>query len=230
MEHTTGSTSNTSITLTRYRHAYLLASLLLVIVARPFFVERVLGVGIIDVLLFITLIAGALTTTMDRRQVVVVGLLAAISAIARIAWLLHGTNATLYMFLGFTSTFYATIAFVLVKTLFRTTGRITMDTIYCAVSVYLLLGLLWTLAYTILELTAPGSFTFGGSQTEFDPQFERFLGFSFTTLTTLGYGNIAPATPQADAMSTLEAIIGQIYLAIVIARLVAIQVGQHEST
>lgn len=49
----------------------------------------------------------------------------------------------------------------------------------------------------------------------------RFVGFSFTTLTTLGYGNIAPATRQADSLTTLQAVIGQLHPAIVLARLVA---------
>ena len=216
--------------LTRYHHIYLLTSLLLVIAVRPFLVERVLGVGIIDIFLFITLIAGALITMADRRQVFVVGLLAAISGVARIAWRLNGSDLFLYIFLGVTLAFYAVVAFILVKALFRGADRITVDTIYCAVSVYLLLGILWAFAYAILEFTAPGSFAFGVSQADLEPQFERFLGFSFTTLTTLGYGNIAPATPQADAISTLQAIVGQIYLAIVIARLVGLQVAQGIGT
>ena len=59
---------------------------------------------------------------------------------------------------------------------------------------------------------------------------ERLIGFSYTTLTTLGYGNIAPATRQADALTTLEAMVGQIYVAIVIARLVALQITQSSSS
>ena len=55
--------------------------------------------------------------------------------------------------------------------------------------------------------------------------FWRFLGFSFATLTTLGYGNVAPATRQGDAIATAEAVVGQMYVAIVIARIVALQIA-----
>jgi len=105
--------------------------------------------------------------------------------------------------------------------------RITRDTLYQAVSVYLLLGLVGAMAYALLEVVNPGSFHFGDNTIASDARLDRFLGFSFTTLTTLGYGNISPATPKADALATFQAVAGQIYIAVVIARLVAIEIGQR---
>ena len=83
-------------------------------------------------------------------------------------------------------------------------------------------------AYALLESLVPGSFTIGGEPTPADARFDRYIGFSFTTLTTLGYGTIVPTNPRADALTSLQAIAGPVYLTIVIARLVAIQVGQQE--
>ena len=117
----------------------------------------------------------------------------------------------------------------LMRSIFRSEDRITGDTLCGAASVYLLLGLIWTMVFSILEKTAPGSFRFAG-QVGSAEQFDRFLGFSYTTLTTLGYGNVAPATPQADALATIEAIVGQFYLAVVIARFVALQIVQGSNS
>ena len=58
--------------------------------------------------------------------------------------------------------------------------------------------------------------------------FDRFLGFSFVTLSTLGYGNIVPLTPRADAMATSEAVTGQIYLTVMVARLVAMHMKNSD--
>ena len=91
----------------RYRYAYLLASLLLVITIRPFLAERVLGVGLIEAFLFITVVAGAYATAAGRRKGLILGALAALSVLARVAWLLHGTESLLYGFLGCYIAFYS---------------------------------------------------------------------------------------------------------------------------
>jgi HAE1 family hydrophobic/amphiphilic exporter-1 len=120
----------------------------------------------------------------------------------------------------------AAVAFAIVRTLFGRQSHVTSDTLCQAVSVFLLLGLVWAMAYALLEMVAPGSFAFAGVDAEGGVPYERFVGFSFTTLTTLGYGNIAPATARADAVANAEALVGQIYIAVVIARLVAIQLAE----
>ncbi len=73
-----------------------------------------------------------------------------------------------------------------------------------------------------MEILHPGSFVFSTGTLEAGFFFWRFLGFSFITLTTLGYGNVSPASEQGDALAGLEAVIGQFYVAVVIARLVAL--------
>ena len=218
------------LTSAHYRYGYLLASLVLVLFVRPFFSERIFGVVLIDVLLIATLITGAVATMAGRRLILAIGLLAILSGLTRVMWRLNGWHSFLYSFLGISIIFYSTLVVLLTTSMFRIKSRITLDTIYCAVSVYLLLGLLWTLGYLVLELAMPGSFVIGGNSVGLEQQFDRLIGFSFTTLTTLGYGNIAPTTPQADAIATLEAIVGQIYLTIVIARLIGLQIAQDSES
>ncbi len=97
-------------------------------------------------------------------------------------------------------------------------GPVTFRRIEGAIAVYLLLGLAWAYAYQLLEYTDPGSFS--GAVTQ-SGGFSSWTYFSFVTLATLGYGDIAPVHPVARSLATAEAITGQLYLAILIARLVS---------
>jgi len=209
-----------------FRFAGLLASLGLVIFLRPFIADWILGVAFVDILLFITIVAGVFSTIEHRRHFMVISALAIGSAGSQIAWLLTEENALLIAFLVLSLAFYSHIMWFLMRSLFSGEQIITRDTLFQAVSAYLLLGFTWTFGYALLEFASPGSFIFGSHSPDDGLRFERFIGFSFTTLTTLGYGNISPATPRADAMTSLQAVVGQIYLAVVIARLVAMQLTQ----
>jgi len=103
--------------------------------------------------------------------------------------------------------------------------------ISAALCLYLILGTLWGVIYNILELASPGSFKgdlLSGHSALVDP-LEHFQYFSFVTLTTLGYGDILPQTQGAAALCQTEAIIGQFYMAVLVARLVGIQVSQEFS-
>lgn len=107
--------------------------------------------------------------------------------------------------------------------------RVTTDTILGACSVYLLLGLLFAQVFLLLEQVDPGSFSELASGPGGAADVEAHRGaltyFSFVTLTTLGYGDVAPVRVPARSLSVLEAALGQLYVAIVIARLVAVQIA-----
>ncbi|MEM1013291.1 MAG: ion channel [Planctomycetota bacterium] len=212
----------------RFRFAYLLAALVLIAFVRPFLVGQLLGVGVIDLLLFVTLLAGAFAAVESRVRLMIVSGLAVLSAVSQVLLLAADVFAASIVFLVTTIAFYGMVAGSLLTTMFHG-RRVTGDTICQAISIYLLLGLLGTMGFALLEAIVPGSFTFANAAAEANERFDRFLGFSFVTLTTLGYGNISPATPRADALATALAAAGQIYLAIVVARLVGIQVGQQQA-
>ncbi len=110
-------------------------------------------------------------------------------------------------------------------------GRVTGDKIAGAISAYLLLGLLWAIAGGLLELLVPGSFNSpaaidldSGAAAEY-----AFIYYSFTTLTTLGYGDITPANPWSETLAWTEAVVGQLFIAILIARLVGLHI-YHSTT
>jgi len=105
-------------------------------------------------------------------------------------------------------------------------GPITFHRIEGAIAAYLLLGLSWATAYELLEYLNPGSFT--GSVAG-SGRFSSWIYFSFVTIATLGYGDIAPVHPIARSLATAEAITGQLYLAILIARLVSQELYYRQS-
>jgi len=106
--------------------------------------------------------------------------------------------------------------------------RVTIDTISAAICGYATLVVLWAAAYSLLEFCQPGAFQYlAASDAAGRMQFGSAestlpLYYSLVTITTLGYGDIVPSTDAARMLSASEAFLGQVYLAVLIARLVAI--------
>ncbi len=113
------------------------------------------------------------------------------------------------------------------------TKKITFDYITAALCVYLVLGLLWVSLYSIADGIQPGSFllpddglsNYIGNDIHGESLVRRIY-FSFVTLLTLGYGDIVPIGSIARLLATLEALIGQIFLVVLVSRLVGIHVAQ----
>ncbi len=100
-------------------------------------------------------------------------------------------------------------------------GEATRDLVYGGICVYLLLGLLWAQLYALAETLAPGSLQMPPLD---HPGHSALVGqltyFSFITLTTLGYGDITPASPAVRSLVVVETLVGQMFIAVFIARLV----------
>src|SRR5204863_7015600 len=98
------------------------------------------------------------------------------------------------------------------------------DSIYGAFCGYLLVGLIFGHLYRCLEALSPGSFH-GNADFMAHVQDERYthfllVYFSFVTLTTVGYGDITPASEATRGLAVVEAVIGQFYLAVLIGELI----------
>jgi len=91
------------------------------------------------------------------------------------------------------------------------------EQIFGASCAYILIGLMWAFCYAAADMLQPGAFNGHDAASS---GFSDFIYFSFITLTTLGYGDMTPASPMARMLAVLEGIIGQLYIAILIARLV----------
>ena len=112
--------------------------------------------------------------------------------------------------------------------------EITGETICMAISVYLLLGFTWAFLYSVIFQLHPDSFgglaiTKPGHPSELLHIFPVLGYFSLTTLSTIGFGDITPLNLQARYAAVAEAITGQFYLAILVARLVGMQMSQAAS-
>jgi hypothetical protein len=111
--------------------------------------------------------------------------------------------------------------------------RVTADTINGSICGYLLIGVTWAVLLGLVEALVPGSFDIPGlapgilaEGAQAGPLVPHLLYFSFVTLTTLGYGDILPVEPLARTLAWLEAVAGQIYLTVLVARLVGLHLVQ----
>ena len=109
-------------------------------------------------------------------------------------------------------------------------ARVDAGTIYASICVYLLMSLAWALWYSLLHYVEPGSFAEANGLATFGQRaILAELYYSLVTLTTLGYGDVVPLTTAARMSAALEAAVGQIYVVILVARLVGINVAQTTS-
>ena len=208
--------------LKRYRHAQLLGALALLLFAEPF-VESFAGAVFFDVFLAVTIVSVVIACSARRLHLVIGLTLAVLLQLSLVYRTIHQVEAigTAHSLLAIALFGYVTA--LVLSDVFQHSDRVSSDTIYGALAGYLLLGVTWTFAFSLLESLQPGSFS------GMDPEaggasavYRRFIGYSFVTLTTLGYGNIVPTNARADALATWEAIVGQVYLTVLVARLVAL--------
>ena len=209
----------------------LLASLLIYI----FFLYPLAGPGwarlLTNVFFSLILIAGAITVSRNRIFRTLVfswGFLNFVFLWTRYLFpyqtLVFATNCLSLVFL-------VLLTFLILSQIFRE-GPTTSHRIMGAVAAYLLLGVIWSLAYDLIALRMPEAFNVQGPLTLGDGEVlqSHLFYFSFVTLTTLGYGDIVAVHPIARMLVILEAATGQLFPAILIARLVSLQVQSKKKT
>ncbi len=207
------------------KFSYLLISLIVLLLLFPIvsevFIERV----IFDVFLSIVLLS-AVYTVSPKKHVFTIALLLSLPTFAGIwsTYFLKNFYVTLVGW-SFAVAFFGFIGIIVLSDVLKA-EKVTTDTIYAAICVYLLIGVTWALLYSVMEGIRPESFVIAHAQlsnaTEYIP---HFLYYSFVTLTTLGFGDITPITPAAKSFSYMEAVTGQIYVAVLIARLVGLHIA-----
>jgi len=118
--------------------------------------------------------------------------------------------------------FYYILVFISIMRYVIDETPITSDKLAGALSSYILIGIIWTFIYSLFFLMDPSNFSF--SNPTISESHNWVMYFSFTTLTTLGYGDITPTSTAVQNYSVIEALFGQVFLAVVIARLVSLQI------
>ncbi len=112
---------------------------------------------------------------------------------------------------------------MIIRDLFSGT-RVQMNKIFGAIVAYILLGIFWAFIYSALELIAPGTIVHGDGASI--TSYAEATYFSFVTLCTVGYGDIVPTAHLTMVLANLESVAGQLYLAILVARLVSLYATQ----
>ena len=200
--------------------AWFLFALILLFVTAPFVQELDAG-RVIESLLITVVLCAAVFAVGGRRATLTVAVLLATPAIIG-RWVFHyWPLPQIQAFFVFC--FLVFVVFVVAQFLrfMLRARRVNSEVLCAAISTYLLLGLLWATAYILVARMMPGSFA--GLPTEKQPlQGFDALYFSVITLTTVGYGDLAPVSGPARMLAMMEAFTGTMYVAVLVARLVSV--------
>ena len=201
----------------RRRFGWLFFSLLLTLGAHPALEALAPGFSPLELLLAVNLVAAIASVAHERWIRILLALGIAFGA-------LRGIQAAL----GVTSMLAVSEVLWVVACLLATAatarhalrpGAVDAERIFAALDAYLLAGLVFGVCYWVLEQTWRGSF---GVASGHDLDLGRAVYLSFVTIATLGYGDIVPASNSARGLTILEAVGGQMYLAVLVARLVSL--------
>jgi voltage-gated potassium channel len=199
----------------RKRYAILFYTLLFTLVASPVVAAFELSGTFIDIFLGANLLAAAIPAHAGlQRQFFLAAIVIAWLARSAMVWFDHPSIAA--VILGF----WTLIGFSTAATALGFAMRarhVDSEHLYAALSAYLLVGVFFGLFYWVIEHAVPGTFNAGAG-------FSRMsaIYFSFVTLATLGYGDIVPRSDVARGLAILEGVGGQLFLAVLVARLVSL--------
>jgi hypothetical protein len=205
----------------RFTSVQLLAALALLFFFFPF-VEEVKGGDIIVSILLSLVLLCAVLAVADRKRALVIAVALAVPAIAG-RWISH-FRPDLVPPPVFLTAGLVLIAFV-VANLLRFVLRapsVNVEVLCASISAFLMLGLLWTVAYWLVDQLDPGAFAFNTNEGRQSISGFNAFYFSFVTLSTVGYGDITPISKVARMLAAMEAMTGLLYVAVLIARLVAL--------
>lgn len=213
---------DTNAGIVRFSVAYFLAALVLLYVTAPFIQGMQNGVLIESVLMTLVLLSAVLAVS-GRRGVLIWAIVFAIPALAE-KWVNYGwpellhPQASLWTGLVF-------ISFIVLRLLnfILKAPQVNSDILCAGVATYLLLGLLWAFAYRLVDRSVPDSFAYTvGPFASHSLQGFNSLYFSITTLATSSYGGILPVSGLARMLAMSESMVGLLYVALLISRLVAL--------
>lgn len=217
-----------TLELPSYRYSTLFVSLLFFFVIMPFFdqgdyVQITTEIALIGILvLFVYLVS-------HKRRIFLIAISLAIPAIlGTLGDIVFRKPVLETVGLIFTCIFMGYVLWVFFLNLFQS-QKVDTNMIYGAVCIYLLMAIEWGLIYALLEASVPGSFNFGETSSMVpvtdDFMIRNMVYYSFISLTTTGYGDIVPLTQAARYFSMLESFLGQIYLTVLVARLVGMHIA-----
>jgi Ion channel len=202
----------------RYSGVELLVALVVLLVTAPLVEDLPAGDVIEPALLTIVMVSSVLAIGGRRRNFVIALVLLAPALVGKWANRFSPSVVSHFVYLIPATLFFLFVVGHLIRFILRA-PRVDANVLCTGLSGYLLLGLLWTPLYLTVFRWNPNAFTLPAGSTL--DGFSAFY-FSFMTLSTVGYGDIAPLSKAARMLAVTEAVSGLFYVAVLISRLVAI--------
>lgn len=214
---------------------YLLIALLFPFIVHPMIETEGVGIALMDasfsLLLFVTVFA---VSSQKHVRYVALGLTAVAQFFLWFDFIFDGVAHRFVSFGVFSICLIYTTVYLLSRILSR--HDVTFNTIFAALCVFMMFGYIWAFSYSMLEMIMPGSFSINQNVflytlvgSHLYAELYYFIYYSFTVLTTLGLGDVLPASPWARVFTSAEAIVGQIYLVVLVSRLVGMHISQQKT-
>ena len=210
----------------RHRFGILFVLLICVLLIPPYF-QAAAWIDTLWSSLFTCVLLWALYSIAGTQRVMLLAALVLIPTLAS-TWLIEDSQQKSLAYIDNITNiiYFGLICFYLSKYIL-TSNRATLEVIFAAMCLYIMLAVLWAAIYTNLELYYVGAFSFNGqfsTEAGIDSTklFRQMIYFSFVTISTLGYGDVLPLHRVAQNWAAVETMIGQFYIAIILARLVSL--------
>ena len=209
----------------RYSFLALFIALVAMILLPPFFGDNS---GLIQRLVWIcNLLAGLWLVTQNHRLLLLGGVFALPAILVDQSSLMAGPVMWTVGYFVISMIFLLFILYFLFRVVIGA-KRVSTDLIFASLCVYLLLAVVWTYIYLLIDLVMPGAFSINPEITlGYSTVTREFMYYSVVTLTTLGYGDIIPQNAIAKSWAAMEAIVGQLYLAVIVARLMGLYIANE---
>ncbi|GEM_PF-167144 len=207
----------------------MLVSIVMLIIISPFTDRTFTGLIILDLLFGCVILMGFAVVIREKWRIIIGIALIAFVLIVDLSNLKGTSNIKLVVTSALELILLGYFTIVILSNVLNA-RRVTSNEISGALCVYFLMGVIWALIYYMIEFTWPGSYTSMNHKSLSDDItfemamniFSTLLYFSYTTLTSVGYGDCTPLTIMSRGFSNLEAVLGQLYLALIVSRLVGL--------
>ena len=208
-------------------HRALLVTMLAVIVASPMVSQLEFFKYLLAVFLALVLLTAIRTVAKEALYYRIALILAVGAFLPQVGVLFDDSRWLEVLRLLSMMLFLFWVSALLLRDIIVRSHNVSGELIFGAINIYLMVGLAFAFVYGLLELLQPASFAGLDGFPESQGSIIQFVYFSYVTLSTLGYGDISPLTPMATTTTYMEAIFGQLYLAILVARLVGLYISKQ---
>lgn len=204
------------------KYTILLCSVLLNVIATPFFSSSHHPELFFNMTFSLIMLTAVLSVAGDKKMSQAASIFLMLPCLFFV-WMAYFYTLEEHMLMAsavLQAVFLSYISLLIILFIFRA-SVVTRDMVAAALVVYLFSAMLFAKFYLILELAYPGSFSVAHETIRDNPGILKYS--SMVTLSTLGYGDLSPMNDKSQTLASMEAIFGQIYLAVLIARLVGMQ-------